>query len=111
MADEPAPPVAAVDQIIVVVKTPRGYRVIPPSPLVGKGETIGWRNYTGLPIEVLRPTTFPGSIVTGPDGLGNVDVKITGAAVGGTFYPYAVYSAEANDMAVGDSAPGVIIKR
>jgi len=94
---------------IMVIRTPRGYRVIPPCPVVGKGDQITWRNYTQGNIEVLLTSIFPG--VKGvPTANGEVDVIINANAPAG-LYPYAVYTAEANDMAVGDSAPGVIIKR
>lgn len=94
---------------IMIIKTPKGYRVIPPSPAVAKGDTIAWRNYTHGNIEVLLTSLFPG-VKGAPAENGDVDVIINANAPAG-FYPYAVYAAEANDMAVGDSAPGVIIKR
>ncbi len=95
-------------QEIIVVKTPKGCRVLPPCPIVAKGDTIAWRNCTRGDIQVLLPDVFKVK-KGGAEKGGELTVNVLEDCPAG-FYPYAVYSAEANDMAVGDSAPGVIIK-
>ena len=47
-------------QEIIVVKTPKGCRVLPPCPIVAKGDPIVWRNCTRGDIEVLLPDVFQG---------------------------------------------------
>jgi hypothetical protein len=94
---------------IIVIRTPKGYQVKPACPTVSRGDTIAWRNYTRADIEVLLPTLFPAAERVAGDR-GELRVTVGGKADGG-FYPYAVYSAEANDMAIGNSSPGVIIRR
>lgn len=94
---------------IIVIKKSKSYQVLPPCPIICRNDTIVWRNYTGSDIEVLLPTTFPAAKKEAGQK-GELTVTVLGNAPPG-FYPYAVYSVEANDMAVGNSAPGVIIKR
>lgn len=98
----------AMEHEIVIIKSPKGYKVIPPVPLVSSGDTIVWCNLTGKPIEVLLPKVFPAEGRC-TDARGEKVTIPKGSRPG--FYPYAVFSEEANDFAKGNSAPGVIIKR
>jgi hypothetical protein len=93
---------------IVVIKSPKGYKVIPAVPLVSSGDTLVWCNLTGKSIEVLLPKLFPQENRCSEGKLEKVTIP-AGSKPG--FYPYAVFSEEANDFAKGNSAPGVIIKR
>jgi hypothetical protein len=97
-----------IEHEIVIIKSPKGYKVIPPVPLVSGGDTLVWCNLTGKPIEVLLPKVFPAANRCTEGNLEKVTIP-TGSKPG--FYPYAVFSEEANDFAKGNSAPGVIIKR
>lgn len=95
---------------VVVVRTPKGYLVRPAYVIVQGGDTIRWRNLTRRGIQVLLPRVTPGADSFREDReTGEAQILIPeGAATG--FYPYAVYSAEANDTCLGESGPGVIIK-
>ena len=95
---------------IVVVKTPSGYLVRPAYALAKAGDWLDFYNYTALKIEVMLPkgTVFGAFTPSGDKGEGSV--RLTAEAAKG-FYPYAVYSHEANDFCVGKSSPGVIIGR
>jgi hypothetical protein len=99
---------------IIVIRTPRGYQVNPACPVVSRDDQIVWRNYTGADIEVLLPRVLSASVRASVPlvvAAGNeARVTVTDNRFSG-FHPYAVYSAEANDMAVGNSSPGVIIRR
>ncbi len=94
---------------IIVIRTPKGYQVKPACPIVARGDTIHWHNYTRADIEVLLPAIFPPG-VRRAGRRGELRFKVGRRAVAG-YYPYAVYSGEANDMAWGESSPGVIIRR
>ena len=100
---------------VAVIKVGREFRTIPAAPIVGEGDTIIWANYTRDNIEVLLPKVLLGQ-VTNLKGTSHCGCeKEFSADVIKTprpgFYPYSVFVEAANDMAVGNSAPGVIIKR
>lgn len=95
---------------VVVVKTPNGYLVRPAYVIAGGGDRIVWKNCTKRRIEVLLPRGTPGAKSFRENArTGEAVIAVPRRAAPG-FYPYAVYSAEANDLCIGESGPGVIIK-
>jgi hypothetical protein len=98
----------AVRHDVHIVKTPKGYLVVPGYVVAAIGDTIVWKNYTGGSIEVLLPSVFPGRLQA-PKGE-DPYVELGPPEKSG-FQPYAVYSGEANDLCIGQSTPGVIIKK
>lgn len=95
---------------VVVVKTPKGFVARPGYVIASAGDTLVWRNCTKRKIEVLLPSATPGAeSFRGISRTGEAEIRIPRRAAPG-FYPYAVYSAEANDFCLGESSPGVIIK-
>lgn len=95
---------------VVVVRTPKGFVVRPAYVVVGVGDRIRWRNYTSDRIQVLLPNRTPGEERLAHDRSYNYTTVIPAGAAAG-FHPYAVYSNEARDFCMGESMPGVIIKR
>ena len=100
---------------IAVVKVGLEYRTIPAAPIVGEGDTIVWANYTGGKVEILLPKPLRGQLGKGSGSAEcahkkEFSVKVKKDPTPG-FYAYSVFVHESNDMAVGNSAPGVIIKR
>jgi hypothetical protein len=93
---------------VQIVKTPKGHVVIPGYVVVAVDDTIIWRNYAGGDIDVLLPGVFPGKLQKTAAGDPMVVVGVPKAP---GFQPYAVYSSEANDFCIGQSTPGVIIKK
>lgn len=91
-----------------IIKTPKGHFVVPGNVIVAVGDTIIWNNCTEGKIDVLLPGVFPGKLQKTAAGDPMVVVGIPLAA---GFQPYAVYSSEANDFCIGQSTPGVIIKK
>jgi hypothetical protein len=105
---------------VVVVKTPKGYVVRPAYVVVGRGDTLVWQNLTHrnpehpVPGEAIE-ISFPDSHALGAPRLldavhGDFALEIPRDAAPG-FHPYAVFSQRARDYCVGESTPGVIIKR
>jgi hypothetical protein len=101
-------PIAPVE--VAVVKTPRGFLVRPAYVVVTPGDRINWRNCTSGRIQILLPSGTPGAASLAYDGEGNASLRVPAGAAAG-FRPYAVYSTEARDFCMGESMPGVIIKR
>jgi hypothetical protein len=99
---------------VVVVRTPTGYRVTPGYVVVSPFDTIVWRNCTQAEIEVRPPRWAPwqrksGAPLGEPSSEGGV-IKLALQKADPGFYPYDVFSTEANDLCLGGSGPGVIIK-
>ncbi len=93
---------------VVVVKTPKGFVVRPAYVVVNRGDRIIWRNCTRGRIQVLLPEGTPGARSLDYDRSGDASMVV---AAGVGFHPYAVYSTQARDFCLGESMPGVIIKR
>jgi hypothetical protein len=95
---------------VVVVRTPKGYLVRPGYVIARRGDSITWKNCTQAPIEVLLPRHYPGrDTLRQLNRRGETRIRVPRNAPLG-FFPYNVYSVEANDLCIGESTPGVIIK-